>query len=523
MKKLYYLIVLALILGLVLTGCLLSNVGQVPTTGQSGISYLTKHTADAPDVFSLLAGQTIPVGTVSVWNGINVVLGVECLYVKYETTDGWVMTETHLAVAPVGDNDHPSSEDIPQTKKDNPIPGQFPYQCCYNEDATQWVFEIKEGNTGAGCDADGNPVATLTEILYTIPLNGWNAEDELYIAAHAVVVKASDELVANGSFELPTVARWAVFPTGYSDLEWTVEPTDGSWDVKEGLELQRIWTPNSELQYAELDAYKPVKIYQNLSTWPEGRCTLTYAWSPCPGVSENIMEVWWDGKRITTHSADGSSNANTIWEVETYIGLVPNASSPTHLMFVDVEQDIPHSYGMFLDSVSVVCVQEETAWADGFDFEGKNWATYFKYTVQPALTLDLYEKDPSDWSKVIDGAWGELKYYPCGFTFDFVFNGHGLVSGWDYTLIYYPDPWPGTGLICLGSGIADGSGDVSFAASVNTGDLPAIGDDNYPDGAKIWLVLSDDIDCGVSFKNVWNPTEYLFENNLITFDDVDVP
>jgi hypothetical protein len=42
MKKLYYLIVLALILGLVLTGCLLSNVGQVPSTGQSGITYLTK-------------------------------------------------------------------------------------------------------------------------------------------------------------------------------------------------------------------------------------------------------------------------------------------------------------------------------------------------------------------------------------------------------------------------------------------------------------------------------------------------
>ena len=43
MKKLYYLIVLTLILGLVLTGCsLLSNVGQVPTTEQSGISYLTK-------------------------------------------------------------------------------------------------------------------------------------------------------------------------------------------------------------------------------------------------------------------------------------------------------------------------------------------------------------------------------------------------------------------------------------------------------------------------------------------------
>jgi len=42
MKKLYYLIVIVLISSLVLTGCLLSNVGQVPATEQSGISYLTK-------------------------------------------------------------------------------------------------------------------------------------------------------------------------------------------------------------------------------------------------------------------------------------------------------------------------------------------------------------------------------------------------------------------------------------------------------------------------------------------------
>jgi len=43
MKKLSYLIVLALILGLVLAGCtFLSNIGQAPTTEQSGTSYLTK-------------------------------------------------------------------------------------------------------------------------------------------------------------------------------------------------------------------------------------------------------------------------------------------------------------------------------------------------------------------------------------------------------------------------------------------------------------------------------------------------
>jgi len=43
MKKYYFLIILVLVLGLVLTGCsLLSNISQVPATEQNGISYLTK-------------------------------------------------------------------------------------------------------------------------------------------------------------------------------------------------------------------------------------------------------------------------------------------------------------------------------------------------------------------------------------------------------------------------------------------------------------------------------------------------
>ena len=55
MKKLYYLIILTLILGLVLTGCsLLSNISQVPATEQSGITYLTK--------------QLLPSNLVALWH-----------------------------------------------------------------------------------------------------------------------------------------------------------------------------------------------------------------------------------------------------------------------------------------------------------------------------------------------------------------------------------------------------------------------------------------------------------------------
>lgn len=141
--------------------------------------------------------------------------------------------------------------------------------------------------------------------------------------------------------------------------------------------------------------------------------------------------------------------------------------------------------------------------------------------------LYLYEKDPATWEIVDDGAWGKMKYNLAGPEFSFVFNGHGLEPGVDYTLIYYPDveignPYPREGVICLGSGVANNGGNVNIAASVDTGDLPSATDAN--DGAKIWLVLSADVDCDAGQMGpAWNPTDYLFEYNLITFDDTDVP
>ena len=58
--------------------------------------------------------------------------------------------------------------------------------------------------------------------------------------------------------------------------------------------------------------------------------------------------------------------------------------------------------------------------------------------------LYLYQKDhANDWEVVEKGASGKLHYTPFGSEFKFVFNGHKMDPGTDYTLIYYPDPWPG--------------------------------------------------------------------------------
>lgn len=137
--------------------------------------------------------------------------------------------------------------------------------------------------------------------------------------------------------------------------------------------------------------------------------------------------------------------------------------------------------------------------------------------------LYLVEKNPADpnWPVVPGGAWGKMTYRTTAPRFWFVFNGHNLVPGQDYTLIYYPDkvgnPWPRTDIICLGSDRANEDGDIHIKEIVDTGDLPNTEND-INEGAKLWLVLSDDVDCDEEMIFGWNPTEYLFEYDLIAFD-----
>jgi len=158
---------------------------------------------------------------------------------------------------------------------------------------------------------------------------------------------------------------------------------------------------------------------------------------------------------------------------------------------------------------------------------------YDPYLKGPVGLLYLIEKD-AEWNPVLKGARGWMQYYIWGEEFSFLFEGHGLVRGEKYTLIYYPDPWPGAGLICLGEGTAHGwGGNVAIWGRKDLGtDLPADYDKNAVPtppsgavGAKIWLVLSEDVACGtatdpMSSKMIgWNPLEYLFEFNLITYYD----
>ena len=136
--------------------------------------------------------------------------------------------------------------------------------------------------------------------------------------------------------------------------------------------------------------------------------------------------------------------------------------------------------------------------------------------------LYLYEKTPATegaWPIVEGGAWGKMTYKLLGNTFDFVFNGHELPIGQAYKLIGYKEPWPGEGLIILGSGSSNEYGDVHIkgtSGALPVSQYPTPTSDEYNNcGSKIWLVLADDVTAGGMVG--WRPEAYLFEDNLIYF------
>jgi len=154
-------------------------------------------------------------------------------------------------------------------------------------------------------------------------------------------------------------------------------------------------------------------------------------------------------------------------------------------------------------------------------------------------TTEFYDEfgcpNPSEgpWPILSTERWGQMQYNVLGDKFRFSFEGKKLVPDTDYTLIYYPDPWPGENLICLGNGTSNKGGnlqihgDVEIIVDEAPSGLPASYDGNFKPasessgavGAKIWLVRSADVDCSSDLPQMigWTPQDYLFEGNLIVY------
>ena len=361
MKKLSYLIVLVLILGLALTGCsLLSNVGQVPTTEQSGISYLTKATEGDPFVTTLFAGQDIDVGTVSVWND------GDYLYVEYVVdAEYWCLTETHLHVAI-------SPENIPQ-KKGNPIPGKFDYKSEHD---------------------------CVTNYTYEIPLT-WDPDTQLSIAAHAVVCQRAGNFIAGLNF--PDTVTFSVidhycggpayFPHVYINGLSIGELDVYGWcvDTDNTIGSNKLYTANIYSSYETLpDGLIEYPENLDLVNWilnqgfvgQPSACGGPYTYSDVQLaiwtlIEDNLSTIGlcaWSQCRVNEILAAADANGE---------GFEPGCGDIICVILesVDGEQVI-------IGEVVIECGCE-TAWGDGEDFPGKNWATYFTYVV-PLHQIEVF-------------------------------------------------------------------------------------------------------------------------------------
>ena len=313
---------------------------------------------------TLLAGQHIDAGTLTVTNdGIN-------LYVEYQTTDGWEMTETHLDVTC-------KPEDFPQTKKGNPKVGQFAY---FNE---------------------YDPAVILD--TYTISFSEIGCNAPFYIAAHAVVQKVT-----------------MITPTPYY--------ASSVFDFNQGSRKDGTLVRAERSEPEQGLAYETGQDEQNFfSLGFDGWVIMEFDYPIINGDGNDVrvIEDTW-GSYPLEKAEVWASQDNNEW---TFLGEADNTNNvgihtialfdlgslewAKYIKIVDISDPNIHSGtadGYDLNAVEslqdCVEVQEETAWGDkvGIPFSGNNWAMYLKYLPELLLvdTVQVYANDPNSVESNID-------------------------------------------------------------------------------------------------------------------------
>ena len=349
------------------------------------------HDADEPFTTDLIAGggnpkSAIDVGEVLVWNG-----GEE-LCVKYELSEealaeGWFLTETHLAVAT-------DPDDIPQ-KKGNPISGHFAY-----------------GDDDLGVyDEEGNLIGGPDSYQQCIPLSELGVEvgEEVSIAAHAVVQKLI-------GYDCPTLAEIAValpdqvnihtqnYPNAdsYFDVEVSggtgLDGTYGVWCIDEGhtIYINSNYTVNVYSSYEELPDSLTTGADPNIDH-PENLDLVNWVMNNSDGyTSTEVQNVIWallDDKStrddLTPHEqelydAAIASGEGFVPGMGDVVGIILQPVDPNANAQVTVAQ-VTLAQVTLVEALGLECTpiyQSETAWGEGEDFPGKNWAMYIDYTVQ---------------------------------------------------------------------------------------------------------------------------------------------
>ncbi len=140
MKKLLLLIPVLLIFGIIYNGCQEQPVNVPNNSGSLALINIDNSGQGCTPIY---AGQNIEVGSICLEDDFN----TNTLTITYLiSVPGWEITDIHFVVA-----EHTS--DIPQTKKGNLIPGQFPYTQSFASGVTTYTITVPFDDFGAiGCD-----------------------------------------------------------------------------------------------------------------------------------------------------------------------------------------------------------------------------------------------------------------------------------------------------------------------------------------------------------------------------------
>ncbi len=331
------------------------------------------HPPDEPFTTELLAGggnleNAIPVGQVEVWND------GDYLYVRYIITqNGWCITSTHLHIAT-------SWLDIPQ-KNGNPIPGQFDYK---------------------------TPHECVTEYMYQIDIT-WPQGTELYIAAHADVCSVtgySSDIEAFAASLPENVVMTILQQPAIDGMSYFLIGIDDG-DVLYGEHHGWCADTDREIHAGDIFNVYPFSSYENLPPntveFPENLDLVNwilnqnyvgqispggygiYTYGDVQRAIWGLIEDWnpttgglgpWNQDRINEILADAYANGE---------GYYPGCMDLIAIILIPFD-----ALGFPIAQITMIpvplpCIpiyECETAWGNGFDFIGKNWAMYFMYTIQ---------------------------------------------------------------------------------------------------------------------------------------------
>ena len=380
-----------ILLTMALGGCGGSEESGLAAVGGSPLRMEPAHTSGAPLEVTLWAGQHIDAGTLSVWNDGT------SLSVKYSTTGGWVMSQTHLYVGKTDPSELSAA------------PGQFPYSAPHDPTVSEYTYtvalaEIDSYGFGKGKKwaADNTP--------------GVVPGDSVYIAAHADLLNLTNGTVTTVISDNTTLVTAGNVggPYPYAALyAWEAfgDPVDGVppgsfWDQGVDYDFSAsgadwIWESHRTVNTVVGDIIVLEKTFQSGAAPVSATLHIT---------CDNGYEAYINGQFVGSAQVDGDwqnsdltetigpveyVNTNGWQSVEHYdiTGLLQSGENTLTVIAVNEYMNPPDHLNLDPGTIDINpagCIfeigiggggQEETGWADGDDF-GKSWAMYFDYTVQ---------------------------------------------------------------------------------------------------------------------------------------------